>query len=182
VRVGFISVNKSNHPIQPPSVVMNTRDNMFYIESFQISKKITPIYTAYDLEWDRGLLDVILKKKIPLFLPRAEVDIVSNMPQILRHIISLEKWSLLAWLKIQLRSGIKAGLVRGNWFYIELSFFHLLRIREKGNTENISVGKAKKKERTLTWENNIEIDLEGRECGNIDKFIWLRIWFCNRLL
>jgi hypothetical protein len=62
--------------------------------------------------------------------------------------------------------------VRGNWFYIELSFFHVLRIRQKGNTGNVSVGKTKKKRPLskpgLRWENNIEIDLEITERENID--------------
>jgi hypothetical protein len=63
------------------------------------------------------------------------------MPQILRHTISLEKVSLLACLKYNCAAGSKLASKEET----ELHFFHLLRIRERGSTENISVGKAKKK-------------------------------------
>jgi hypothetical protein len=48
--------------------------------------------------------------------------------------------------QIKLYCGVKAGLMGGNWFHIELSFFRMVRIRQKAN---VSVGKAIKRETTL---------------------------------
>jgi hypothetical protein len=68
VRVGCISVNKSNHPIQIPSVVSKTRDNMFTLVEFEV---LTAVFMkkffllGYNAVWSIGSQLAYQRRHVP---------------------------------------------------------------------------------------------------------------------